>query len=243
MHRRLSEKPGNSVDVKYSGTTMRTQNVIQKKFPSEEEVSMELAKYVIYLSHKCIKANDSFTVVLSGGTLIYTMRKLVEKPNADCIDWSKWFVFWLDERVVSLDDPDSNYKLAYDGFLSKVPIPDCNIFAIDDELSPEEAAEEYEARLRLLVDNKTIGKQVAHAVKVALASQASNFIPLPVEQVSPEGNLTWFLDKDALSQISNIHDHSRNRLTFRLGFVLLIIACVLYYFPCIDMVLPWLKHQ
>lgn len=99
---------------------MRTENVMQKKFHSEEEVSMELAQYVTYLSAKCIKAKDSFTVVLSGGTLIHTMRRLVEKPNTDCIDWSKWFVFWLDERVVSLEDPDSNYKLAYDGFLSKV---------------------------------------------------------------------------------------------------------------------------
>lgn len=85
------------------------------------------------------------------------------------------------------------------------------------------------------------GKQVAHAVKVGLASRASDFIPLPVEMVSPEGNLTWFLDKDALSQISAIHDHPRNKLSFRLGFVVLIIACVLYYFPCIDMVLFLLK--
>jgi len=36
------------------------------------------------------------------------------------IDWSKWHVFWVDERVVPKDHPDSNYKLAYDNFLSKV---------------------------------------------------------------------------------------------------------------------------
>jgi 6-phosphogluconolactonase len=29
-------------------------------------------------------------------------------------------VFWVDERVVPKDHPDSNYKLAFDGFLSKV---------------------------------------------------------------------------------------------------------------------------
>ena len=28
------------------------------------------------------------------------------------VDWSKWHVFWADERVVKLTDPDSNYKLA-----------------------------------------------------------------------------------------------------------------------------------
>lgn len=87
------------------------------------------------------------------------------------------------------------------------------------------------------------GKQVAHAVKVALAFRASNFIPLPVEMVSPEGNLTWFLDKDAQSQISTIHNHSRSWLSFRLGFVVLIIACVLYFISCFDMVLPTLRQQ
>jgi 6-phosphogluconolactonase len=44
----------------------------------------------------------------------------VEAPYVDSIDWSKWQVFWVDERVVPKDHPDSNYKLAFDGFLSKV---------------------------------------------------------------------------------------------------------------------------
>ena len=47
-------------------------------------------------------------------------RKLVEAPYVDSIDWSKWHVFWVDERVVPKDHPDSNYKLAFDCFLSKV---------------------------------------------------------------------------------------------------------------------------
>lgn len=74
MSRRLFGKPGNFAEVQYSTAKMRTNNVIQKKLLSEEEVSVELAQYVIYLSDKCIKAKDSFTVVLSGGTLIHTMR-------------------------------------------------------------------------------------------------------------------------------------------------------------------------
>lgn len=48
------------------------------------------------------------------------------------------------------------------------------------------------------------GEEVSHAVKVALGSNVSEFIPLPVQMVQPEGNLTCFLDKDALSQLPNM---------------------------------------
>lgn len=44
----------------------------------------------------------------------------MEPPYVDAIDWSTWHVFWVDERVVPKDHDDSNYKLAFDGFLSKV---------------------------------------------------------------------------------------------------------------------------
>lgn len=44
----------------------------------------------------------------------------MEPPYIDSIEWSKWHVLWVDERVVPKDHVDSNYKLAYDGFLSKV---------------------------------------------------------------------------------------------------------------------------
>lgn len=48
------------------------------------------------------------------------VRKLVESPHVDNIEWSRWHVFWVDERVVPKSHEESNYKLAYDGFLSKV---------------------------------------------------------------------------------------------------------------------------
>lgn len=60
--------------------------------------------------------------ILNGSMDLYlsNVRKLVEPPYVDSIDWSIWHIFWLDERVVPKTHVDSNYKLAYDGFLSKV---------------------------------------------------------------------------------------------------------------------------
>lgn len=46
----------------------------------------------------------------------------MEPPYYNTIDWSKWHIFWVDERVVPKTHVDSNYKLAYDGFISRVYI-------------------------------------------------------------------------------------------------------------------------
>ncbi|KAI3457955.1 hypothetical protein Pfo_014618 [Paulownia fortunei] len=142
------------VSMALSAQAKNKRTVIQ--LVSEEEVAVAIAQYTADLSEKNIKKKGSFSVVLSGGTLIHTLRKLAEYYK-DTVDWSKWLVFWVDERVVPLDDDDSNYKLANDGFFKKVrKIPKHNIYHINYSDSPNEVAKDYEARLKTLVDKKVI---------------------------------------------------------------------------------------
>lgn len=118
-------------------------------FDSEEGLAVALAEYVSQLSDQYAKERGAFTVALSGGSLIKSLRfrscysnwnllllvlhwalyllislgnfrKIVEAPYIDSVDWSKWHVFWVDDRVVPKDHPDSNYFLAYNDFLSRV---------------------------------------------------------------------------------------------------------------------------
>ncbi|CAH9140855.1 unnamed protein product, partial [Cuscuta epithymum] len=125
-------------------------------FDSEEELKASLAKYTSDLSEKICKERDSFSVVFSGGSLIKCLGKLLEPPYVDSVDWSKWHIFWVDERVVPKNHPDSNYLLAYDGFLSKVSISADNVYAINDVLSAKGAADDYETRLKHLVKTKIV---------------------------------------------------------------------------------------
>jgi 6-phosphogluconolactonase len=142
---------------------MATQAVGEEKkkkkvevFDTEEDLSVSLAKYTADLSDKFTKERGAFTVVLSGGSLIKSLRKLLEPPYIESVNWAKWHVFWVDERVVPKDHVDSNYKLAFDGFLSKVPIPPGQVYAINDSLSAEGAADDYETCLRHLVQTKVL---------------------------------------------------------------------------------------
>ncbi|KAF7147912.1 hypothetical protein RHSIM_Rhsim03G0212900 [Rhododendron simsii] len=242
-------------------------------FDSEEDLAVSLAKHTADLSDKFAKRRGAFTVVLSGGSLIKSLRKLAEAPYIDAVEWLKWHVFWVDERVVPKDHEDSNYKLAFDGFLSKVPISPGNVYAINDALSAEGAADDYETCLKHLVKTNIIdvsqatglpkfdlmllgmgpdghvaslfpghplvqankqwvafikdspkppperitftfpvinssanialvvaGAGKANVVNVALGNGQSSGL-LPVQMVSPEGELRWFLDNGAASHL------------------------------------------
>ncbi|KAL0321600.1 UNVERIFIED_CONTAM: putative 6-phosphogluconolactonase 4, chloroplastic [Sesamum calycinum] len=125
-------------------------------FSTEEDVAESLALYVSQLSAKTIEEKGSFSVVLSGGTLIQTIRKLTLSPYKETVNWSKWLIFWVDERVVPLDNKDSNYLLAWNGFLSQVPIPKDHVYPINYTSSAEAVAKDYEARLRNLVAEKVL---------------------------------------------------------------------------------------
>ncbi|XP_027339033.1 probable 6-phosphogluconolactonase 4, chloroplastic [Abrus precatorius] len=127
---------------------------------SKEHLAVSLAKYVADLSNKFIKERGYFTVALSSGSIKY-LRKLVEPQYYNSIEWSKWHIFWVEEKVVQKTHVDSNYKLTYDGFISKVPIPPHNVNTIDDALPADGAADVYETTLRRLVTSNVIAKSTS----------------------------------------------------------------------------------
>ncbi|KAI4368948.1 hypothetical protein MLD38_017447 [Melastoma candidum] len=105
-----------------------------------EELSTDLADYIAEISETSVKERGVFSVALSGGSLIHLMRKLCDAPYNRTVDWAKWHVFWADERVVAKNHSDSNFKLAKDGLLSKVPVLPSHLHSINDAASAEEAA-------------------------------------------------------------------------------------------------------
>ncbi|KAI3497804.1 hypothetical protein L1887_33352 [Cichorium endivia] len=123
---------------------------------SLDELSTDLADYIAELSEVSVKEHGVFTVALSGGSLINLMRKLCEPPYNKTVDWSKWYIFWADERVVAKTHVDSNYKLAKDHLFSKLPIVPSHVYPINDSLTAEEAASDYKFVIRQLVRTRVI---------------------------------------------------------------------------------------
>uniref|UniRef100_A0ACD5WQD6 Uncharacterized protein n=1 Tax=Avena sativa TaxID=4498 RepID=A0ACD5WQD6_AVESA len=95
-------------------------------FESSDEMATDLAEYISQVSEISVKERGYFAIALSGGPLVSFLRKLCDAPYNKTLDWSKWYIFWSDERAVAKNHADSNYKLTKEGFLSKVVYIACS---------------------------------------------------------------------------------------------------------------------
>ncbi len=106
----------------------------------------------LFVSSACdaVKSKGVFYVALSGGqTPKRAFERLAASPAAQALQWRHIHVFWVDERYVPSDSPYSNYRLAAEAFLKKVPIPPDNIHRIPTEYEDIcTSARSYETILR-----------------------------------------------------------------------------------------------
>jgi len=116
-------------------------------FANAETLAHDVAEWLCGLAQA---SDGAFTVCLSGGSTPRPLyERLADPPIASRFPWNRAHWFWGDERFVPHDHPDSNYGMARDAFLSRVPVPDDNIHAVPTEgLSPDEAASAYETTLK-----------------------------------------------------------------------------------------------
>ncbi|KAK7463802.1 suppressor of los1-1 [Stygiomarasmius scandens] len=115
-------------------------------FESVDLLVESLAAFVVKAQKEAIDKKGRFTIALSGGSLPKMLKGLINNP---AVKWDLWQVFYADERVVPLDDPDSNHLLCTQELFSKVPIPKENIHTIDVSLFDdlEELSDAYEKEL------------------------------------------------------------------------------------------------
>ncbi|MFI5335006.1 MAG: 6-phosphogluconolactonase [Chlamydiales bacterium] len=96
-----------------------------------------------------IKKQGRFAVALSGGSTPHAIYQNLTKPECmKRVDWSKVVLFWSDERAVPPAHPESNFHMAMQAGLAKLPIPSSNIFRMEAEKEIEKSAESYEKKIK-----------------------------------------------------------------------------------------------
>jgi 6-phosphogluconolactonase len=116
-------------------------------FDNAEALATNVA---IWLCGLAQASDRAFAVSLSGGSTPHRLYEcLAEPPVVARFPWGRVHWFWGDERFVPHDHSDSNFGMARNAFLSRVPVPTDNVHAIPTQgLSPEQAAAAYEATLK-----------------------------------------------------------------------------------------------
>lgn len=120
-----------------------------KVYPNRQALVEAVAEDIAACAQEAIEARGQFSIALSGGqTPGPLFDRLASHAYGDQIIWGSVHVFWGDDRTVPPDHEDSNYRMARERLLDRVPISTAQIHRIHTELAPEQAADHYEGMLR-----------------------------------------------------------------------------------------------
>ncbi|KAK7478786.1 hypothetical protein BaRGS_00029997 [Batillaria attramentaria] len=98
---------------------------------SETSVSQKLCELVIEKANAAIQSKNLFLIGVSGGS---AAKFLCNGLPAATTDWSKWRIFFCDERHVPFTDPECTYSVYKNGLVSKVPALADHIYPINPDI-------------------------------------------------------------------------------------------------------------
>ena len=111
----------------------------------KERAASAAAEFTLDRLAQALEDREKATLAVSGGS---TPRLMFEQLAASRFDWHRVHIFWVDERCVSPDHADSNYRMVREALLDPVGIAADQIHRIEGELEPEEASRRYGAAIR-----------------------------------------------------------------------------------------------
>ena len=114
-----------------------------------QELFEAAAEEVVRAAREAVAERGRFSIALSGGSTPKSLYTLLATNGKASLPWDRMSFFFGDERHVPPTDPESNYRMAEETLLSKIPVAPANVFRIPAE-NPDAAAvaETYEQILR-----------------------------------------------------------------------------------------------
>lgn len=123
---------------------MLKQIVRWQVFETAGQLQDAAAAMITHHANHAIAERSAFLIVLAGGT---TPREVYQRLAHAATDWSKWHVYFGDERCLPPEHIERNSRMAEEAWLSRVPIPHGQVHPIPAELGPEGGAATYSTLL------------------------------------------------------------------------------------------------
>lgn len=131
----------------------RTGSVIVQ--PGQPDFAVTAVGMIAAASLISIAQRGVFNIALAGGSTPGPVYELLAEDSD--IDWQRSHIFWSDERCVSPDHSDSNFRLVRETLLDKLPNAPRLVARMSGESPPEKAAQEYESTIREFVQADETG--------------------------------------------------------------------------------------
>ena len=116
-----------------------TSSIEIRTVTTPQELFDAAAEEVVRATSEAVTNRGRFTIALSGGSTPKSLYNLLATNARATLPWDRMFFFWSDERHVPPTDPDSNFRMADEAMLSKIPVAASNIFRVPAE-NPDAAA-------------------------------------------------------------------------------------------------------
>ncbi len=109
----------------------------------------DAADFILEQAHKAIGERNEFRIALSGGNTPRPVYARLAAIGHD-LPWDWIRITFGDERCVPPDDPESNFRMAWETLLAPARVPEKSILRMRGEIDPQIAAQEYEDQLDLM---------------------------------------------------------------------------------------------
>ena len=118
-------------------------DTVVKIFSTPFELADNFAGELVKMIMESSKEKRLLTIALSGGYTPELLFSLLGEHYSDSVIWNYVHFFWVDERCVPPDDPESNFGMTRRKLIERIDIPSSNIHRIRGENNPENEASRY----------------------------------------------------------------------------------------------------
>lgn len=167
-------------------------------------------------AREAVAARGQFAAAISGGSTPRAMHRLLAtEPYRSRIPWPRVHLFWVDERLVPLEDPASNFGAAQRDLLDQAPIPPGNIHPMTRCDTPVSATTAYQKVLQDFFRQREDGFPVFDLILLGIGTDGHTASIFPADR-SAIDTQAWVVavkggipDVDRLTLTAPVLNHAR----------------------------------
>lgn len=130
------------------GTVVNAGNKTYCIYPGPEELANAAAGLVRTIIIDAVQTRGRCNLALSGGSTPRLLYEILSRREFGDLPWESVALFWSDERYVPHEHTASNYRMAREALLDRLPVKPA-VYPVNTQLhSPKLAADHYEATMR-----------------------------------------------------------------------------------------------